>query len=123
MKYVSGYVGYVSSTLNYPFYYWIKDTLFNVKDMNNIRLYYNSWAGNMSISNLKYMGNFIDNHDNARTLNGGGDWEAKKKLYKTSHVFVMTSVGIPIVYYGAEQFFAGGNDPHNRETLWTNMNK
>jgi len=26
----------------------------------------------------------------------------------------MTSVGIPITYYGAEQYFAGGNDPANR---------
>ena len=69
------------------------------------------------------MGNFLDNHDNARTLNRGGDWETKKKLYKTGHVIVMTSVGIPMVYYGAEQYFAGGNDPANRETLWGHMNK
>lgn len=92
--------------------------------MNNIRAYYNSWAAVTSASNLKYMGNFIDNHDNARTLHGGGgDWESKKKLYKTCHIFVMTSVGIPIVYYGAEQYYAGGDDPQNRETLWTNLNK
>jgi hypothetical protein len=47
------------------------------------------------------MGNFLDNHDNARTLSMSGDWESKKKLYKTGHVLVLTSVGIPIVYYGA----------------------
>jgi len=27
--------------------------------------------------------------------------------------------GIPIVYYGSEQGFNGGNDPYNREPLWT----
>lgn len=35
----------------------------------------------------------------------------------------LTSVGIPIVYYGAEQYFAGGNDPQNREILWKNLNR
>ncbi len=28
------------------------------------------------------------------------------------------SEGIPIVYYGSEQGYAGGNDPNNREALW-----
>jgi alpha-amylase len=27
--------------------------------------------------------------------------------------------GIPIIYYGSEQGFNGGNDPDNREPLWT----
>jgi len=35
----------------------------------------------------------------------------------------MTSVGIPITYYGAEQYFAGGNDPQNREILWRNLDR
>lgn len=75
MSYVGGYVGSVTSVLNYPFYFWIKDTLFgNSHDMTNIRTYYSAWGGNTSINNLKYMGNFIDNHDNARTLHTDGDW-------------------------------------------------
>ncbi len=28
------------------------------------------------------------------------------------------SEGVPIVYYGSEQGFSGGNDPNNREPLW-----
>ena len=31
--------------------------------------------------------------------------------------------GIPIFYYGTEQGFKGGNDPANREALWSNMDK
>ncbi len=31
--------------------------------------------------------------------------------------------GIPIVYYGSEQMFNGGNDPYNREPLWRRMDK
>ena len=30
----------------------------------------------------------------------------------------MTEEGIPCLYYGTEQDFAGGNDPANREVLW-----
>jgi alpha-amylase len=26
------------------------------------------------------------------------------------------------MYYGSEQMYAGGNDPNNREPLWTDMN-
>jgi alpha-amylase len=60
------------------------------------------------------LGNFIDNHDNDRTLHLDEDWGDKVKHYKAAHVFILTSVGIPIVYYGAEQLFAGGTDPKNR---------
>jgi len=45
----------------------------------------------------------------------------KKKLFKSLVTFTLTSVGIPILYYGSEQLFAGGSDPHNREALWNNM--
>ena len=68
----------------------------------------------MNPDSLNYMGNFIDNHDNQRTLHWGGNWDDKVKHYKTAHVMALTSVGIPIVYYGAEQLFAGGDDPQNR---------
>lgn len=43
MDYLAGYIDSVSSVLNYPFYYWVKDTIFNRKDMTNIRLFYNEW--------------------------------------------------------------------------------
>ena len=35
----------------------------------------------------------------------------------------LTSVGIPIIYYGTEQHFAGGDDPRNREILWRNLDR
>mmetsp|Transcript_19800 Transcript_19800/g.14554 ORF Transcript_19800/g.14554 Transcript_19800/m.14554 type:complete len:89 (+) Transcript_19800:754-1020(+) len=30
--------------------------------------------------------------------------------------------GIPIIYYGTEQYFSGKTDPENREALWPYMN-
>jgi alpha-amylase len=37
-------------------------------------------------------------------------------------VFSLTGRGIPFVYYGTEQYYSGGNDPANRESLWQSMN-
>ncbi|KAL9040215.1 MAG: hypothetical protein Q9214_004578, partial [Letrouitia sp. 1 TL-2023] len=33
--------------------------------------------------------------------------------------FTILADGIPIIYQGQEQHFSGGNDPENREALWT----
>lgn len=59
-------------------------------------------------------GTFIDNHDNARFLSQQSDIQ----LYKNALVYTLLSEGIPIIYYGTEQGFNGGNDPDNREPLW-----
>jgi alpha-amylase len=123
MSYVGGYVGSLDACLNYPFFFQIRDILFNQKDMYNIRNYYTEWAKHLDATKLSYMANFCDNHDNARTLSWPGNSEDKKKHHRSCHIMAMTSVGIPIVYYGAEQYFAGGNDPQNREILWRNLDK
>jgi glycosidase len=60
-----------------------------------------------------------DNHDNPRFLNALNDQVA----YQNALVFVLLSEGIPIIYYGTESAFNGGNDPYCREPLWpTNYN-
>lgn len=123
MGYLSGYLGSLDAVLNYPFFFWVRDTVFNNKEMSNLRLYYNEWSKRLDLNKLNYLANFVDNHDNARVLSWGGNWEDKKKKYKTINVMALTSVGIPIIYYGTEQYFAGGDDPRNRETLWTNMDR
>ena len=43
-------------------------------------------------------------------------------MFKNALVFALTARGIPFYYYGSEQAYAGGNDPHNRESLWQDMN-
>lgn len=123
MWYTGGYLGSMDGILNYPFFFQIRDIIFNVKDMYGIRNYYLEWAKNIDANRLNFMGNFVDNHDNARTMSWGGDWNDKVKHYKTTQVMALTSVGIPIVYYGSQQLFAGGNDPQNREVIWNNMDR
>lgn len=114
MGYLSGYLSSLDAVLNYPFFFWVRDTLFNGKNMDNLRSYYSEWSKRLDLQKLNYLANFVDNHDNARILSSNGNWEDKKKRYKTAHAMALTSIGIPIVYYGSEQYFAGGNDPKNR---------
>jgi len=40
-------------------------------------------------------------------------------LFKAGLTYTIMATGIPIIYYGAEQGYAGGADPNNREALWT----
>ena len=59
--------------------------------------------------------NFLDNHDVPRFLYSGAGVPALHNAL----LFLLTAPGMPCIYYGTEQQFAGGNDPANREDLWT----
>ncbi len=59
--------------------------------------------------------NFIDNHDLPRFL-----FEARDpRRLRAALSYLLLEDGIPCIYYGTEQDFAGGNDPANREVLFT----
>lgn len=60
------------------------------------------------------LGTFLDNHDNPRWLSTHGD----AALLRNALAYVLLARGIPVLYYGTEQAFAGGADPANREDLW-----
>ena len=71
--------------------------------------------GGIGVAPSKALVNFMDNHDVARFLfDSLGDKDALRNAF----VLLMTEEGIPCLYYGDEQDFAGGNDPSNREVLW-----
>lgn len=58
---------------------------------------------------------FLDNHDVARFL---WDQEGEDDALRAALVYLLLRDGLPVLYYGTEQGFAGGNDPANREPLW-----
>ncbi len=67
--------------------------------------------------------NFISNHDVGRLLYfmpTSWTMNEKRKVLHLALAYLFTTEGIPCLYYGVEQEFAGGNDPANRETLWDN---
>ncbi|KAJ3436277.1 alpha-amylase 1-related [Anaeramoeba flamelloides] len=114
----NGNVGYVSqyqSVLDGVFSYPMKFTLDSVfgkqQSMNQIQ---NQMKAYSSFSDLTLLGSFLDNHDNARFLASQGDHQ----LLKSALTYMLTSVGIPVYYYGTEQGFNGGSDPYCREDLW-----
>jgi alpha-amylase len=39
-------------------------------------------------------------------------------LAKNVAAFIILADGLPIIYAGQEQHYAGGNDPANREATW-----
>ncbi|MDB4944807.1 MAG: Neopullulanase [Labilithrix sp.] len=71
--------------------------------------------GGIGVAPAHALVNFMDNHDVSRFLfDSLGDKDALRNAF----VLLMTEEGIPCLYYGTEQDFAGGNDPSNREVLW-----
>src|SRR5207248_7001718 len=72
--------------------------------------------GGIGVAPNKALVSFLDNHDVSRFLyEAAGD----KDALRNALTLEMTEEGIPCLYYGTEQELAGGNDPSNREVLWT----
>lgn len=114
-NYVGPYQNDLTALFNYPMYYTIKDVWQQGKTMWEIHNRYS--AEGSAFRDLTALGVFVDNHDNARFLNGGGN----HTTFKAALAFAILSEGVPFTYYGSEQGFAGGNDPFNREPLWNNF--
>ncbi|MBB6690650.1 alpha-amylase [Cohnella xylanilytica] len=56
---------------------------------------------------------FLDSHDMARFKAD----HVPDRSVELALVFLLTSRGVPAVYYGTEQYMSGEKDPHNRETM------
>jgi alpha-amylase len=70
--------------------------------------------GGIGLAPNQVLVNFIDNHDLPRFLFEKPD----TKVLEAALYFLLTWDGIPCIYYGTEQAFAGGVDPKNREDMW-----
>ncbi|KAJ4376926.1 hypothetical protein N0V86_006364 [Didymella sp. IMI 355093] len=111
-SYLAGYASLMPGLLNYAVYYPMnnfyqqKGSSQALVDMIN--------TVSSSFPDPAALGTFLDNHDNPRWLNQKND----QTLLKNALAFVILSRGIPILYYGTEQGYAGGADPANREDLW-----
>ncbi|TLS21861.1 uncharacterized protein PpBr36_09545 [Pyricularia pennisetigena] len=111
-SYLAGYADLMPGLLNYAVYYPMNRFYQQgnspqelVDIMDNITL---------SFPDPAALGTFLDNHDNPRWLNQTND----QTLLQNALAFVFLSRGIPILYYGTEQGYVGGDDPANREDLW-----
>lgn len=114
--FIANYLCCIDSALNYPLYYQLKDVFISKTSMRNLEWFYVDMRVFWDQSAL---GNFVDNHDNPRFLSYNNDYN----LFKNYILFNFANYGIPIIYYGSEQGFAGDTDPNNREIMWNNFNQ
>ncbi|KAG5659633.1 hypothetical protein HG530_010504 [Fusarium avenaceum] len=110
--YLAGYSKVMPGLLNYAMYYPMNRFYQQKGDPQAVVDMHNEIS--TKFSDPSVLATFIDNHDNPRWLSQKND----KSLLKNALAFVILARGIPIVYYGTEQGYAGGNDPANREDLW-----
>eukprot|EP00762_Andalucia_godoyi_P003983 ANDGO_05677.mRNA.1 Alpha-amylase 1 len=103
----------LDAVLSYPMFFSLRSVFAQQQSMRQIET---TWFRYLQAfpKSLPFLGTFYDNHDNARALGLNPD----RTLYKNALAYVLFAEGLPIVYYGSEQAFSGGNDPLNRESLW-----
>lgn len=62
----------------------------------------------------KMLLNLLDSHDISRFYEY---LKPNKDLYLLSELFLISYIGLPMIYYGDEIFMEGGNDPFNRKGM------
>ncbi|KAI1346361.1 glycoside hydrolase superfamily [Xylaria sp. FL0043] len=111
-SYVAPYASLMSGVLNYPLYYPMNAFYQQTGSSQDMVDMHNTISS--TFPDPSALGTFLDNHDNPRWLSVKNDLS----LLKNALAYVILTRGIPIVYYGTEQAYAGGADPANREDLW-----
>lgn len=107
----------MESALDYPLYYQMGSVFATATGSTGQieNRYNNLTTANYDASALNSLVLNLDNHDQPRFLNAAGSTTARLDL---ALVFLLTSRGIPSLYYGTEQDFNGGADPANREDMF-----
>eukprot|EP01016_Furgasonia_blochmanni_P037115 TRINITY_DN432_c0_g2_i7.p1 TRINITY_DN432_c0_g2~~TRINITY_DN432_c0_g2_i7.p1 ORF type:complete len:479 (-),score=130.19 TRINITY_DN432_c0_g2_i7:214-1650(-) len=112
-NYVASYQGPLDAVLNYNLYFVLKNVWGYGQSMHGIRSHYDAMQ---AYTDQSVLGNFLDNHDQNRFLSF---FPQSKPKFLSAIAFSLTSIGIPMMYYGTEFMYAGGGEPANREVLWT----
>ncbi len=114
---LAGYVtsGSMDSVLQYPLYY-ASVASFGRRESFQVLSSSLKDSESMFGNSMDLLGLFSENHDNPRFLSIRNDVRALQNIV----LFVLSTRGIPIVYYGMEQGYHGGSSfDDNREPLWT----
>ncbi|MFZ0746155.1 MAG: alpha-amylase family glycosyl hydrolase [Terracidiphilus sp.] len=111
--------------LDYPLYYQLADVFGSGKSFTEIdnELTLEDAGSSSSTAQPFAQPNdqvtFFDNQDNARIMTLGADQMGMKQAIS----FLLTCRGVPVLYYGDEQYLhndtAGGTDPYNRNAMTT----
>ncbi|CAN8098403.1 unnamed protein product [Discula destructiva] len=104
--------GYLSGMPNYLDYYKII-TAFNGGSMADIDAIRSQTRD--ACNDTMVLASFIENHDMPRFASYNSDMT----IAKNALAYTIVTDGIPQIYQGQEQHFAGGLTPANREYLWS----
>ncbi len=97
VSYVAPYQNYEWGVLDFPYFFSARDTFATDGDMNNLG---SLFAQDSSYNNANRLETFIDNHDRARFLARADD---NYQRLRAALAFLLTSRGVPVIYYGTEQ--------------------
>ncbi|WPJ58090.1 hypothetical protein SMAC4_08465 [Sordaria macrospora] len=111
--YLAPYQSYISGLLDYASYYWTVNA-FQSTSGSITALANGINTLKAAAIDLSLYGSFLENHDQARFAHKTSDMA----LAKNAIAFTMLKDGIPIIYQGQEQHYAGSDTPYNREALW-----
>lgn len=111
---LAAYQDYMPGLLDYASYYWITRAFQSSSgSIGDLAAGVNTLKG--VARNTSLYGSFLENHDQPRFASLTSDLA----LAKNAIAFTMLKDGIPVVYQGQEQHFAGGSVPADREALWS----
>ncbi|KAL2199758.1 glycoside hydrolase family 13 protein [Corynascus similis CBS 632.67] len=112
--YVTPYQEYFDGVMDYPSYYWVLNAFKSSSgSIGDLVAGIDTLKG--AAKDLSLYGSFLENHDVERFPSFTQD----KALAKNAIAFTMLKDGIPIIYQGQEQHYAGSGTPSNREALWS----
>jgi len=111
--------------LNIPLSWTLKDVFaYKTKSMYDLEAKVNQQFAH-PVSDIRWnqkLGNFFDSHDTPRLLSINND----NTYLHQAFAFILTAPGIPVIYYGDEQYLHtdnlnekgdAGGDPYNREMM------
>ncbi|KAF5391839.1 hypothetical protein D9757_001670 [Collybiopsis confluens] len=108
--------GPLDSVLNFPMYTALTQA-FQIPGTQNISAITDTLTQSKTLyKDTTVLGNFLENQDLPRWA--AALWTFKAYSSSNAMTFNFMTDGIPIVYYGQEQYFRGAGDPLNREPLW-----
>ncbi|KAF7297808.1 Glycoside hydrolase family 13 protein [Mycena kentingensis (nom. inval.)] len=115
--YAAGYIGSaVDAVLEYPAWYTLVEA-FGSTEGNLSTLINTPSLASLATSTTNssaVTAAFLENHDQRRFPSISTD----AALLRNAMVWPFVGDAIPILYYGQEQGYQGGEDPSNREALW-----
>ncbi|KAI0742260.1 alpha-amylase [Daedaleopsis nitida] len=113
-SYVAPYTQVIDAVLDYPTWFPLI-TAFQNTTGNLTALAAKVWEAQAVYKNGEMLtGSFLENHDQPRFQSITQD----EALIRNAMAWPFVQDGIPILYYGQEQGYQGGQDPANREALW-----